>query len=267
MAWPRIWFPVGMFFVLSKTLDLLLDPLTWVLAPMLVGLWLLARDRRRRLALGLCLTGLGVLVVASLPVVGDRLWASLEAEVPSSAKRDVTYDAIVLLGGLVSPLGSTFDAPAWNDNVERLLATRELLAAGRAKAVIVSGGRYGIPGLPTEAEYLAAELRAQGIAADRIILEDEALNTRENATLTKAIVEERGFKRLLVVTSAFHMRRAKGCFEAAGLEADYLPVDYRMRDPRLDPHLLPRTEYLVDTSRVVRERVGYWVYRLMGYAK
>ena len=256
-----------MFFVLSKTLDIVIDPLAWVLGAMSIGLVLLAQGRRRRLGFGLCIAGLGLLVVGSLPSVADRLWASLESQVPSSERPGETYDAIVLLGGMVSPLGSTKDAPAWNDNIERLLTTRELLAQGRARAVIVSGGRMPVPGLPPEAATLAEALVAFGIDRDRIIVEDQALNTRENAARTKALAEQRGLRRLLVVTSAFHLRRAKGCFEAVGLEADYLPVDYRMREPNLDTHVFPRSDYLGDTARAIRERVGLVVYRLLGYAK
>ena len=260
-------FPSGMFFVLSKTLDLLIDPLAWIVGPLAVGLFLLARERRRRLAFSLCALGLGVLFLGSLPPVANRLWHSLESQAVSTIRADVTYDAVVLLGGMVSPMGSTRENPAWNDNIERLLTTRELLRAGRARAVIVTGGHYGTPGLPTEAEYLAKELEALGIEEERIILENRALNTRENATLTKAIVEARGLKTLLVVTSAFHLRRAKGCFEAVGLDADYLPVDYRMRDPALDTRLMPRADSLGDTAKALRERVGLLVYQALGYAK
>lgn len=255
-----------MFFVLSKTLDLLIDPVVWVAGPLLVGLWLSTRERWRRAGLGLVGMGLLLFLLGSLPAVANRLWASLEREVPSSERREVTYDAVVLLGGVVDPLGSVADRPAWNDGIERLLTTRSLLAAGRARRVIISGGRLGVPGLQTEAAYVAQELEALGVARDRIILEDQALNTRENAILTKALVLDAGLEQLLVVTSAFHLPRAKGCFEAVGLTADYLPVDFRMREPARDSHVLPRVRYLEDTARVVRERVGRWVYRAMGYS-
>jgi len=261
------WFPLGMFFVLSKTLDILVDPVSWVVGPLVVGLWLLARERRRGLGLGLGAAGVATLLLASFPPLANRLWSSLESEVKPTARADIVYDAVVLLGGMVDPMGSTRKSPAWNDSIERLLITRELLSAGRARSVIVTGGKYGTSDLPAEAEYLAVELEALGVEKSRIILEDQALNTRENATLTKAIVEKQGLKTLLLVTSAFHMRRARGCFEAVGLEVDSLPVDYRMRNPGLDGHLFPRAEYFADTARAVRERVGLVVYQALGYAK
>jgi uncharacterized SAM-binding protein YcdF (DUF218 family) len=72
---------------------------------------------------------------------------------------------------------------------------------------------------------------------------------------------------VLVVTSAFHVPRAAGCFRAAGVEADFLPVDYRIRDPGEDQHWLPRAEYLTQTSRALRELLGRLVYRVLGYTK
>ena len=235
--------------------------------PTLAGVVLLARQRRRRLGLGLALGGLLVLFLAALPWVGDHLRLGLEQEAVDSSRPEVRYDAIVLLGGVIGPEGASPDQPNWNDSIERLTVTRDLLVAGRAGSVIVSGGSYGIPGLPTEAEYLKRQLVAWGIAEDRVVLEDRALNTRENAVFSGALARARGFQRLLVVTSAFHVPRAQGCFRAAGVEADFLPVDYRMRDPARNPHWLPRSSVLADTSAVLRERFGLLVYRVMGYAK
>jgi uncharacterized SAM-binding protein YcdF (DUF218 family) len=228
---------------------------------------LAARGRRRRLGLALVAAGLTVLFLGSLPWVGDHLRQGLEARAVDTSRPDAVYDALVVLGGLVGPEGSTAEAPDWNDSIERLIVARDLLAAGRARVVIVSGGPYGVEGLPTEAEYLRRRLLAWGVEPERIVLEDRSLNTRENALYTGALARERGYRTLLVVTSAFHLPRARGCFEAAGVEADYLPVDYRMRDPARDVHWLPRAAVFHETAAVVRERFGYLVYRVLGYAR
>ncbi len=255
-----------MFFLLSKLLDVAIDPFWWSLLSTAVGVGLLARGRRRRLSLGLVAFGLGTLFGFALPAISNRLWSSLEDGVRSTVRPGVTYDAVVLLGGVVSPFGSLRDEPAWNDNIERLLAVRELLISGRAKVAIVSGGKLG-GGLRTEAEYLAAELAALGVPASQVVVENEANNTRENATLSRGLLEKLGAHEVLLVTSAFHMPRAAGCFRAVGLEADVLPVDYRMRDPSRDPHLAPRAEYLAESTKALREWFGRLVYRVMGYTK
>lgn len=261
------------FFLLSKLLDIAVDPFWWSVVATLGGLVLLARvgteaadQRKRRLGLRLVGAGLACLFIFSLPAVSNRLWHSLESGVESSMRPDVTYDAVVLLGGAISPAGSLPDEPAWNDNVERLLTVRSLVASGKAKVAIVSGGVLS-PGLPTEAEYLAKELIALGIPAESVLVESKALNTRENATESKRLLDQLGAKNVLLVTSAFHVPRAVGCFRAVGVEADVRAVDYRIRDVSTDPHIAPRAEYLGQSSRAIREWVGRLVYSVLGYTK
>jgi uncharacterized SAM-binding protein YcdF (DUF218 family) len=256
-----------MFFALSKTLDVLVDPFWWVFALLVSGLAVLVRlPVRRRLGLGLVSAGVLVFTTASLPGVAFTLEEQLEQSGPNTMRPGITYDAVVLLGGTVSPAGSLPEVPAYNDNIERLLTTFDLLKTNRARLAIVSGGSLGY-GLPTEAEYLARQLAAWGIDPSRVIVENQANNTRENATLVQAIVKERGLSSLVVVTSAFHMPRAQGCFRAVGLDADFLPVDYRMRDAARMSDLMPRAEFFSGTAKVVRERFGALVYRAMGYVK
>lgn len=254
------------FFILSKLLDIVIDPLWWSGIPTVLGVVLLAQGRRRRLALGLVAGGLGGLWVCCLPAVSNRLWSALESGAVSTMKPGVTYDAVVLLGGLVTPQGSLLESPAWNDNIDRLLEVRQLMVGGRAKVAIVSGGALG-GGLRTEAEYLAEELVRLGVAKEQVLLEPKANNTRENATESKKLLDGLGASRVLLVTSAFHMPRAQGCFRAAGVEADVLPVDFRIRDPRHEQHWVPRGEYLSQTTRALREWLGRFVYRVLGYTK
>jgi uncharacterized SAM-binding protein YcdF (DUF218 family) len=255
-----------MFFVLSKSLDVLIDPFWWVFGLILGGLVALLRGTRTRLGAGLVVAGLSVFLLTSTPAISFRLLSGLERSAVNSMRAGVTYDAVVLLGGAVSPSGSLADDPSWNDNVERLMTTYDLLRTDRARVAIVSGGALD-RGLRTEAEYLARQLIAWGIDPARVIVEDKANNTRENATYTRAIVSERKLGALLVVTSAYHVPRAAGCFRAVGLEADFLPVDYRAREPAREPDLLPRAEFFAVSAKVIRERVGSLVYRASGYLK
>lgn len=255
-----------MFFILSKTLDLLVDPLWWSLVASVAGVALLVRGKRRRLGVALACAGPGILAIACTPAVSHRLWRSLEAGAVDTSRADVTYDAVVLLGGVVEPRGAEPSQPAWGDSVERLTITWDLLRTGRARVAVVSGGALtDAPELPTEADFLAAQLEAWGIEPERIVREDRARNTRENATFTAPLLEARGLRRVLLVTSAFHMPRAVGCFRAVGVDADALPVDFRARHPAREPHLLPRGEHLDESALALREWLGRAVYRLVGY--
>lgn len=254
-----------MFFLLSKTVDVLADPWWWVFVPVVVGTVLLIRGRKRSGGAASA-TGLLVFVVLSSPLVANRLWHGLEVSAVSTMRPEETYDVVVLLGGTVAAYGATADVVSWGDNVERLTVTYDLLRRNQARFVIVSGGSLR-DGLPTEAGFLAKQLEAWGIDRDRIILEPEARNTAENAQRSKVLLEQRGFSRVLMVTSAFHMSRALGCFKAVGLAPDVLPVDFRMRVPDADPHWLPRAGYFEDSAKALREHVGRLTYRLTGKAR
>ena len=261
-----------MFFFLSKLFDILLSPYTW-------GLFLLAaavpwrvrstRRWRRRRAFGIA--GLVVLMVMSTVPVSNALVWSVEHQSKSTYREDVTYDTVVLLGGIVDEEASAASGqPSYNENVERLVMTHRLLQDGKAKTAIVSGAAMD-PKLAQwgEAVALGRQLEAWGIAKDRIIIEDQARNTRENAIHSQTIARARGFERVLIVTSAFHMPRAAECFSAVGMKVDTLSVDFRGHE-RFGGALaewLPRAHSLAVSSAVVRELFGRLIYRVQGYGK
>jgi uncharacterized SAM-binding protein YcdF (DUF218 family) len=108
------------------------------------------------------------------------------------------------------------------------------------------------------------QLVSWGIDESRLVVEPKAMNTRQNALFTREIVEQRGYRSLLLITSAFHMLRARECFHAVGLEVDTLPTDFRSR-PKLA--LMPRATHLGNSELAIREMLGRVVYRTVGYAE
>ncbi|HTJ82813.1 MAG TPA: YdcF family protein [Polyangiaceae bacterium] len=265
-----------MFFLLSKTLDLLLSPLTWavILFALAVPWRLRARSSGRapktpRTTRAFGIAGIAVLVVFSSDVTEQAIFRGLESSAKDTRRPGEKYDAVIVLGGMVheraSAKGATFE---YSESVERILAAYDLLRRDEARYAIVSGGGLDMDGLTVEGEVMRAQLLDWGIAPERVLLEDRALNTHENAAFVKPIVEEHGFRRLLLVTSAFHMLRSEECFHAEGLEVDTLPVDFRASAGGTYPgRFIPRAEYLADSTYALREVFGRIVYRARGYAK
>jgi uncharacterized SAM-binding protein YcdF (DUF218 family) len=253
------------FLFLSKTLDLLLAPLTWAI---LLGLGALLLRGRPRLSPALLACALAILTAFSLEPVSRRLFAALESRAAESFHPEHPYDAVILLGGMTDPAAARVSGELeLTEAADRVVRTAALMRAGQARAVIISGGLIAPqPGEPTEAERLGALLREEGIAPDRIVLETRSRNTRENALESARLVAERGFSRLLLVTSAAHAPRALGCFRAVGLSPDVLPVDRRAGDGRGATYL-PRASALADSTDALRELAGGLVYRLAGYAR
>ncbi len=113
-----------------------------------------------------------------------------------------------------------------------------------------------------EGEFLAAQAMVDGIAENRIQLTETVENTAAEAKAVKQMMTSED-ARIILVTSAFHMPRAKRLFSAAGVEVIPYPVDFRANDRRttiLD--FLPSANALGGTSHTIREMIGHGWYAL-----
>ncbi len=247
---------VHLFFFLSKTLDVLFEPWWWAALALLTALvW-----RKNRTVFRVAVAvAVAVLTVFSLPLTANLLWHQLEVEAELLPPQKGSYQAVVILGGAIDVLGSTEAESSWNDNQERLWQSLDIVKRSDTAVVIVSGAS-GAYWLPSEAQLMARVLRRAGIAEDRIVLEERALNTEQNAQFVGALLRERRFSQVLIVTSAYHIPRAKDCFARAGVVADYAAVDFRMRRPWGEAALLPRAKYFARSTEALREFFGRAVY-------
>jgi uncharacterized SAM-binding protein YcdF (DUF218 family) len=253
------------FVLLSKVLDWFLAPLSWALLLLLAALVL---RRRGRTAARLAVAGAAVLVLFSTDVVADRLQRLAERGARSTFRPDVVYDAVVVLGGMVDPAASRASGDTeLTEEVDRVIRGFELVRAGRARHVLVSAGLVAPrAGDVAEADRLAAKLAHWGIPPGQIAVETASRNTRENAIEVGRVASARGWRTLLLVTSAAHAPRALGCFRAVGLSPDVLPVDFRAGDGA-GRGLLPRAGALAKSTAALRELFGRLVYRVAGYAR
>jgi uncharacterized SAM-binding protein YcdF (DUF218 family) len=253
------------FVWLSKVLDWFAAPLTWALL-----LAAAAATVRRRAELAWSLAGAGAvaLVLFSTGPVANALQRAVERGVRTTYRSEAVYDAVIVLSGMVDvPASRTSGETELVAEADRIVRAFELLRAGRARNVLLSGGsarpqRGEVP----EADRLAAKLAQWGISPERIAVEASSRNTRENAIESARVAHARGWRKLLIVTSAQHVPRALGCFRAVGIEPDVLPVDRRANDGR-DQGWLPRAWALDQSTNVIREMAGRVVYRIVGYSK
>lgn len=255
-----------MFLFLSKLLDIFLSPLSWALLLLLAGLVLRRRPRASRLS---SVLGVLVLYAFSTEPVSSALMRATEAGAVTTFRPDVTYDAVIVLGGGLDPVATERSGrPEYNAAPERLLRGFELLREGRARKVLISGGSLDPrPEAVVEADVLSKQLQAWGIAPERIVAEGKSRNTRENAVESERIIRAQGWKTLLLVTSAAHMPRAAGCFAAVGLRPDTLPVDLRTSDtPLRRMSWLPRAGNLSQATDALRELAGRVVYAWRGWS-
>jgi uncharacterized SAM-binding protein YcdF (DUF218 family) len=231
----------------------LLPPGLFIAAMTVLCLWLYRRKQHGVWALAI-LTGL--LYLISTPLVGDYLMRSLENRYQPPSH--VSGDVIVMLGG-----GATADTPNVHGTGHLLgFAANRLLTAAQLHyitgvPVIVSGGQV-FANTGKEAEIAEHILRGLGIPANKIIVEGQSLNTTDNAKFTKAILDEQGFTRPILVTSAFHMERSVAQFTKYNMAVTPYPTDYQTNTRFIFEwyQLWPRADAFYNTQLVIKEYLG-----------
>ena len=104
-----------------------------------------------------------------------------------------------------------------------------------------------------------------GVESDRILVERTSRNTFENARETAALMREENLHDILLITSAFHMRRSLACFEKQGLHPDIYPVDFRSDRSHSLFNFVPSSFALFRTTTVIREILGLVSYKIQGH--
>lgn len=255
------------FFILSKLAGAMLRPDTWVVVAFAVIFFALATGRRR---LALWVSGLSftcLFLLAVLPL-GDLLLRPIELRYPAKPGLD-EVQGIVLLGGSEDVRASAFwGQMQLNEGGERYTESLALLRAHPEARLLFTGGSgalFDAGGAKlTEAEMAERFFLRQGIAPERMMFERQSRNTAENARLGHALADPAPGETWLLVTSAFHMRRAVRSFEQAGWSSVVAwPVDYRTA--RFSDGLGWDLGRNMDVLRVaIREHVGQIAYRMTG---
>ena len=217
-----------MFYYASKVLWNLVQPsnlIVFAIATAAVALLL----GRAALARWLLYPTSAVLLAVSILPVGQWLLLPLENRFQPPAEPLVDVDGIVVLGGGIE-LGVTErrGMTTFEDTSERFISLLELARRYPEARLVFSGGRdWGTDRDLSEAKVMRGFLRSHGVDEARVIFEDQARNTYENALLSKPRAAPEPGERWLLVTSAFHMPRAVGAFRQVGWPVIPYPVDFR----------------------------------------
>ena len=222
-----LWFIIDNFggidviYLLKNIAAFLLPPGIFIFAFFVMSAMLWRKNRRcAKVLAGITL----VFYLLSTAYIGNYLVGSLESRytVPDTIDGDV----IIMLGG-----GATVGTPDIDGegNLSGSAANR-LLTAARLEhqlnvPIIVSGGKV-FSDSGREAFVAKRMLEGIGIAEDKIIVEEHSLNTRQNAQLIHEIMQENGYKKPILVTSAFHIERSIMNFTKEGIEVTPVPADY-----------------------------------------
>ena len=253
-----------MFYILSKAINLLVDPLNLIALLLVLGfvIWPLWKSVGRFFVVSGLLVFF-ILALTPLPGLAIYYW---ERSYPSGVLPE-KVDGIIALGG---SLGQA-SAPALgyvpiNENADRFLNFARLMEAyPNAKALYSGGtGRLDSQHLK-EADAAKRLLEELGIETTRVLFETQSRNTFENARNSLEMARPQPGENWVLVTSAYHMPRSVKVFESVGWDVYPYPVDHRVEenDMRiwLPIRITPRFEWM---RAVLRENLGIAVYKITG---
>ena len=260
----------SLFFIASKVFWVLVQPLS--LIGLLMAVCILAAVAGwRRLSLISSLFALLVLWLGAFTTLGELAMADLERRYTVAPELPAgPVSAILVLGGGLDPGAakgpSGFElGPGGDRMIEAFILARRHPEA----AIVVTGGDGTLSGGKWGDGALAPTVyEALGLSPDRLLTETQSRSTAEHPDLVRPILRARletNPGTVLLVTSAFHMPRAKAVFDKAGFETTAWPVDFRARQ---DPPLNLLTGSPIDSmdlaSTAIREWIGIMAYRLTG---
>ncbi|MBI4890663.1 MAG: YdcF family protein, partial [Acidobacteria bacterium] len=166
----------------------------------------------------------------------ERQWPRLRAEEVEAC------DAVVVLGGYAHQRPGPGLRPEFSEGADRLMMGIELMEAGKGRVLVAETG--------------AGWVRAR-LGGDRVIEFKKLQNTVEEMQEVRRLAGEHGWKKVALVTSAFHMQRAAGLARGQGLEVVAVAADWIawMDETRVED-FVPRGEGLRKTETALREWMG-----------
>lgn len=257
------YFFAAMFFVLSKVLYYLVMPSIWIIAALLIALFAKNPKRKKR-ALAI---GLGMMLFFTNPFIANEALLLWE-EPPTPMAQVASYDGAIILTGISDQQKLPHDRMYITRGADRVLHPLQLYRMGKVRSFVITGGSGSLlHTYSSEAAEIKRLLVHAGIPAHRILTEEKSRNTQENAQFTAQLLKGHPhLKKLLLVTSAFHMNRASGCFQKAGIKADPFATDFYTSRRQFTPDdFIPYEGALYNWQRLLREMLGYLVYDAIGY--
>jgi len=255
-----------LFFAMSKIVWLLVQPITLLLAGVLAAALAIAFSRRR-LALIFSTLTIVVFVLVSFTTLGNLMLLPLEDRFPARPTLPDHVDGIVVLGGFMEgEVNASRGGHEINGAGDRVIEAMRLARLYPDARIVISGGEGTFFNDSVPDAVSTRQLFSDfGLTGDRLSFEAESRNTYENAVNSREIAQPREGETWLLITSAFHMPRAIGCFRQARFPVTAWPVDYlTRRDTGFSIDLQDPVGGLARTSIAVREWVGLQAYWLTG---
>ena len=239
---------------IHKILPTFVLPIMLVIIVILIGL---IRNKKK-----LIYIAIGVLYIISTPIFSNNFFKLVEGnEYRKPISAIDSADAIVVLSGMleINEVGdSTY--VEWGDP-DRFFGGIALLKAGKAQKLVFTGGKISWDTTKkTEGEVLKEYAISNGIHSEKILVTKNVENTADEAVAVNELINPS--RKIILVTSAYHMYRAKRLFEKQGIDVIPYKVDNKSAGNSTITILnyLPSADNLQLTESGVREIIGRLFY-------
>ena len=136
-------------------------------------------------------------------------------------------DAIVVLGGEAG---------------DRTFRAVEIFKSGAAPLIVVTGNG--------DCDLIRDRILLTGVSSDRVIVEENSRSTKENAEFSLKLLRQHGCKKVILVTSWYHSRRALACFKHYGKDMEFFSV------PAYHGINMEHKPSLAESTLVLHEYIG-----------
>ncbi|GAB4447149.1 MAG: YdcF family protein [Bacteroidales bacterium] len=252
------------FFILSKIFNFIFSPYSWIFALLIWALLTKNPTKRKKLLW----ISVAIFYIFSNSFLLDEVMRLWEKPVVTIDSQKQHYTYVVVLGGMMSYYDTKAKQIGFNKSVDRLMQGLKILNKGIADTLVFSGGDGSVlKSIGPEGDYIKNYLGDIAFDTSCVKVESKSQNTYENAKYSSTLIKSDKNHKILLITSAFHLRRAIGCFEKQGFVIDYYPAD-RISGKRkftFDHLLIPQIEAMEKWSVLIHEISGYIIYKIMGY--
>jgi uncharacterized SAM-binding protein YcdF (DUF218 family) len=255
-----------MFFILSKILGYFIKPFNLILILLLISLVVKNDGWKKRLRWASLVLFLffsnGIILNECL-----MLWEKPAIEI---SQLDNEYEIAVVLGGTTDVDREPNDRLFFHKGADRVTHAINLYHAGKVKKILFTGGNARLFEDPNRDNSPIFDFYAMcGVNPEDIIIESASRNTRENAFYVKELLAKNTDSgKVILITSAFHMRRAEGCFRKVGIDVTGFSTDFYTALPKdrigFDG-FIPSSGALSNWNFLIKEWIGYVAYWVMGY--
>lgn len=254
-----------MFFVLSKTVSYLVQPLPIVFI-LGVASWFL---RMTKWGKRLKIASIALLFFFSNDFIANEVIGFYETPITPLSYFKKEYEYGIVLTGVTATNKELNDRVFVTSSPDRVNHSVLLYQKGIIRKILISGGS----GKLLEPEYSEArQLRSlyilMGVDSTDLLVEGESRNTYESAVAVKKMLTGiTAPQDCLLITSGYHMPRSIACFRKQNWDCDTFSTDIRFHNREYTPDawLVPKPEAIGTWNALLKEWVGLVAYRLSGY--